>query len=100
MRSLPQYPNFFYTFFFFSFLILFSFVSSKIDNTLSSNDFLTPSGNRTIVSLNKLFELGFLKLASKNGDDGRWYLGMWYKAISKREYVWVANRDNPLPDST
>lgn len=98
--SLPHCPDFSYPIFFFSFLILFGFVSSIFDNTLSTTDFLTPSGNRTIVSRNKMFELDFFKLALKNGDDGRWYLGMWYKAISKRDYVWVANRDNPLPDSS
>ncbi|ESQ36973.1 hypothetical protein EUTSA_v10002984mg, partial [Eutrema salsugineum] len=36
---------------------------------------------------------------SRDGDDDRWYLGIWYKTISKRSYVSVANRDNPLSNS-
>lgn len=68
-----------------------------MDHTLQSNDVLR--SNQTIVSANNDFELGFFKLASNSGNDDRWYLGMWYTPIPKRDYVWIANRDKPLSNS-
>ncbi|KAH0901803.1 hypothetical protein HID58_041306, partial [Brassica napus] len=65
-------------------------------NTLSATESLTISSNKTISSPGNIFELGFFKPSSSS----RWYLGIWYKAISKRTYVWVANRDHPLSTST
>nr|AAA62232.1 S-receptor kinase [Brassica napus] len=62
-------------------------------NTLSSTESLTISSNRTLVSPGDVFELGFFETNS------RWYLGMWYKKLPFRTYVWVANRDNPLSNS-
>nr|BAA06286.1 S-locus glycoprotein of Brassica campestris S9-homozygote [Brassica rapa]BAA21131.1 S-locus glycoprotein [Brassica rapa] len=62
-------------------------------STLSSTESLTISSNRTLVSPGNIFELGFFRTNS------RWYLGMWYKKLSGRTYVWVANRDNPLSNS-
>nr|AAL17678.1 S-locus glycoprotein [Raphanus sativus] len=62
-------------------------------NTLSSTESLTISSNRTLVSPGDVFELGFFRTNS------RWYLGIWYKKLSERTYVWVANRDNPLSNS-
>ncbi|CAA7054649.1 unnamed protein product [Microthlaspi erraticum] len=56
---------------------------------------LTISSNRTLVSPGGVFELGFFKIASRS----RWYLGMWYKKVPDRTYVWVANRDSPLSNS-
>nr|AAS94115.1 S-locus glycoprotein [Raphanus sativus] len=64
-------------------------------NTLSSTESLTISSNRTLVSPGDVFELGFFT----PGSSSRWYLGIWYKKLSDRTYVWVANRDNPLPNS-
>ncbi|CAH2065619.1 unnamed protein product [Thlaspi arvense] len=56
---------------------------------------LTISSKKTIISPSEIFELGFFNPASSS----RWYLGIWYKKISTRTYVWVANRDNPLSNS-
>lgn len=64
-------------------------------NTLSTTESLTISSNKTIISPSQIFELGFFNPASSS----RWYLGIWYKIIPKRTYVWVANRDNPLSSS-
>ncbi|KAL9818314.1 putative receptor-like serine/threonine-protein kinase SD1-8 RLK-Pelle-DLSV family [Arabidopsis thaliana] len=93
MRGLPNFYHS-YTFFFFFLLILFPAYSISA-NTLSASESLTISSNNTIVSPGNVFELGFFK----PGLDSRWYLGIWYKAISKRTYVWVANRDTPLSSS-
>ncbi|XP_057961510.1 receptor-like serine/threonine-protein kinase SD1-8 isoform X2 [Malania oleifera] len=50
----------------------------------------------TIVSTGGVFELGFF---GPNSSKNR-YLGIWYKNIPDSPVVWVANRDNPLTDSS
>ncbi|CAA2935017.1 G-type lectin S-receptor-like serine/threonine-protein kinase SD2-2 [Olea europaea var. sylvestris] len=50
------------------------------------------SGNTTIFSENRTFQLGFFT----PGHSIRWYLGIWYASISTPSYVWVANRENPI----
>ncbi|KAL2328301.1 hypothetical protein Fmac_021728 [Flemingia macrophylla] len=61
--------------------------------TISSNQSL--SGNHTLVSKEGHFELGFFN----TGNNSKNYIGMWYKKISIKTYVWVANRDNPVSDN-
>ncbi|XP_027909813.1 G-type lectin S-receptor-like serine/threonine-protein kinase At4g27290 isoform X2 [Vigna unguiculata] len=51
--------------------------------------------NETLVSTNGTFEAGFF---SPEIDSLRRYLGIWYKNISPRTVVWVANKENPLLD--
>ncbi|GLT37753.1 hypothetical protein SLA2020_120540 [Shorea laevis] len=51
---------------------------------------------QTIVSAGGSFELGF---TNYGGSRSR-YLGIWYKKISIRTVVWVANRTIPLNDSS
>ncbi|XP_015886462.1 G-type lectin S-receptor-like serine/threonine-protein kinase At1g61500 isoform X2 [Ziziphus jujuba] len=50
------------------------------------------SEEQTLISPNQTFELGFF---SPNNSGNR-YVGIWYKQISPRIVVWVANRENPL----
>ncbi|CAI0379233.1 unnamed protein product [Linum tenue] len=63
-------------------------------------DRITPtrslSGDQTIVSAGGVFELGFFK----PGKSGNYCVGIWYKQVSPRTVVWVANRNSysPLPD--
>ncbi|KAJ0780285.1 putative protein kinase RLK-Pelle-DLSV family [Helianthus annuus] len=45
-----------------------------------------------LVSPAGTFELGFFK----PGSSGNSYLGIWYKKISVKTVVWVANREHPL----
>ncbi|XP_076942087.1 receptor-like serine/threonine-protein kinase SD1-8 [Bidens hawaiensis] len=47
--------------------------------------------NQTLVSKGQVFELGFFDPGNNNR-----YIGVWYKQIEKRTYVWVANRDAPV----
>ncbi|CAH8275868.1 unnamed protein product [Arabidopsis lyrata] len=95
MRGVPNFYHS-YTFLFFFFFVLILFPAFSISaNTLSATESLTISSNNTIVSPGNVFELGFFK----PGSNSRWYLGIWYKTISKRTYVWVANRDTPLSSS-
>ncbi|XP_018443883.2 S-locus-specific glycoprotein S13 isoform X2 [Raphanus sativus] len=76
-------------------LILFYPALSIYVNTMSSSESLTISSNRTLVSSDGVFELGFFKPSGLS----RWYLGIWYKKVSEKTYAWVANRDNPLSNS-
>ncbi|XP_023643783.1 receptor-like serine/threonine-protein kinase SD1-7 [Capsella rubella] len=82
MRSVSNYT-------FILVLFLDFYVSA---NTLSTKESITILSNKTIISPTQIFELGFFNPASSS----RWYLGVWYKIIPKRTYVWVANRDSPL----
>nr|QUS47409.1 S receptor kinase [Raphanus sativus] len=77
-------------------LILFHPSLSIYVNTLSSSESLTISSSRTLVSPGGVFELGFFKPLACS----RWYLGIWYKKVSQKTYAWVANRNNPLSNST
>nr|AAL17679.1 S-locus glycoprotein [Raphanus sativus] len=77
------------------FFVLILFRSAFSINTLWSTESLTISNSRTLVSPGNVFELGFFRTTSSS----RWYLGIWYKKVSERTYVWVANRDSPLSDS-
>ncbi|KAL2524559.1 G-type lectin S-receptor-like serine/threonine-protein kinase [Abeliophyllum distichum] len=52
------------------------------------------SGNQTIVSSGETFELGFFS----PGNSSRYYVGIWYKIVSQRTVVWVANRETPISD--
>ncbi|KAG2327734.1 hypothetical protein Bca52824_010462 [Brassica carinata] len=92
MRSVSNYVHLYlYT------LVLIMFPALSIStNTLSAIESLTMASNKTIVSSGEIFELGFFNLPSSRS---RWYLGIWYKKIPARTYVWVANRDNPLSNS-
>ncbi|KAL6201081.1 hypothetical protein ACLB2K_024796 [Fragaria x ananassa] len=76
-------------------LTLLSFFSTAVSkDTLSATEsFVT---GQTLVSAGEVFELGFFEL----GRPSRWYLGIWYKKIEQRTVVWVANRDNPLPNNS
>ncbi|CAL5390587.1 unnamed protein product [Camellia sinensis] len=53
-------------------------------------------GSNTIVSSGGSFEMGFFSPGSSRNQ----YLGIWYKNISPRTVVWVANREIPLLDSS
>ncbi|KAI8557715.1 hypothetical protein RHMOL_Rhmol04G0031200 [Rhododendron molle] len=53
----------------------------------------------TITSSGNVFELGFFTPGYENSTTGS-YLGIWYKRVSERTVVWVANRDYSLPDSS
>ena len=92
MRSVPNYHHP-YTFLIFVFILFPALGVSA--STLSATESLTISGNKTIICRSELFELGFFTPASSS----RWYLGIWYKKIPTRTYVWVANRDTPLSHS-
>ncbi|PQQ07807.1 G-type lectin S-receptor-like serine/threonine-protein kinase [Prunus yedoensis var. nudiflora] len=63
-------------------------------DTIDANQSL--SGDQTIVSAGKVFELGFFK----PGNSSNYYIGMWYskQLVSLETIVWVANRETPVSD--
>ncbi|XP_031284089.1 G-type lectin S-receptor-like serine/threonine-protein kinase At2g19130 [Pistacia vera] len=61
-------------------------------DTIFANQSL--SGDRTIVSEGGTFELGFFK----PGNSSNYYIGIWYKKVSEKNVVWVANRNKPISD--
>ncbi|GAV67414.1 Pkinase domain-containing protein/S_locus_glycop domain-containing protein/B_lectin domain-containing protein/Pkinase_Tyr domain-containing protein/PAN_2 domain-containing protein/DUF3403 domain-containing protein [Cephalotus follicularis] len=75
------------------FLTIFPTIAISTD-TITATQSLT--NNQTLVSSNEVFELGFFS----QGNSGAWYVGVWYKKIPNITYVWVANRDKPLTNSS
>ncbi|KAF5764527.1 putative non-specific serine/threonine protein kinase [Helianthus annuus] len=63
-------------------------------DTLNANQSI--SGNQTLVSLDGNFEMGFFK----PGKSPNYYIGIWYKKVSTRTIVWVANRETRISDSS
>ncbi|XP_017979947.1 PREDICTED: G-type lectin S-receptor-like serine/threonine-protein kinase At4g27290 [Theobroma cacao] len=74
-------------------LILFSGIADGIDVFTSSQ---SVSDGRTLVSRDGIFELGFFSPGSSKNR----YLGIWYKKIAVKTVIWVANRSNPINDTT
>ena len=83
-----------------SFIFMLTYLLFLFSKVSLAGDRITPSQNisgaRTLVSNNGSFELGFFSLVNSNNH----YLGIWYKKISVRTVVWVANRLNPINDSS
>ncbi|XP_077245927.1 uncharacterized protein LOC143885615 [Tasmannia lanceolata] len=82
--------------FFFVFLFV---VSLKTEMSIAA-DSLSPgqylSGDQTIISRGGEFELGFFT----PGKSQNYYIAIWYKKISEKTVVWVANRETPLTDDS
>ncbi|OIV92375.1 hypothetical protein TanjilG_09973 [Lupinus angustifolius] len=69
-------------------------------NNIAARDTITSlqsiNDSETIVSASEIFALGFF---SPHNSENR-YLGIWYQKFPAETAVWVANRDNPLTDSS
>ncbi|XP_061964451.1 G-type lectin S-receptor-like serine/threonine-protein kinase At4g27290 [Populus nigra] len=76
-------------------LLLFSRFCNTA-NTLTLSQSIRDGGTRTLVSKYGSFELGFFSPGSSRNR----YVGIWYKNIPVRTVVWVANRNNPINDSS
>ncbi|KAL8107841.1 hypothetical protein AgCh_024303 [Apium graveolens] len=73
-------------------LLYYLFCSFKCSGMDSLSIKKSLSSNQTLVSKNGTFELGFFT----PGDSTNYYVGIWYKNISEKTIVWVANRDKPI----
>ncbi|KAJ0508233.1 putative protein kinase RLK-Pelle-DLSV family [Helianthus annuus] len=79
----------------FGFLALYALIPrTHAADTISANQILRY--NETITSLKETFELGFFN----PGNSTNHYVGIWYKKISIKTVVWVANRNTPLTDTS
>ena len=65
-------------------------ISTAEIDVISDSRFLTEAD--TLVSPAGTFELGFFTPGSPENK----YVGIWYKQISVKTVVWVANRDLPV----
>uniref|UniRef100_A0A2N9ICC8 Bulb-type lectin domain-containing protein n=1 Tax=Fagus sylvatica TaxID=28930 RepID=A0A2N9ICC8_FAGSY len=74
-------------------LVSLSGFSNAADSITQSQSF---SEGMTLVSKDGSFELGFFSPSSSKNR----YLGIWYKNIPVQTVVWVANRLNPINDSS
>ncbi|XP_028063437.1 G-type lectin S-receptor-like serine/threonine-protein kinase At4g27290 isoform X2 [Camellia sinensis] len=74
-------------------LSLFTKLSMAID-TLSPNETLTDNGK--LVSSGEAFELGFFNPPYSNNR----YIGIWFKNVPIQTPIWVANKNNPISDSS
>ncbi|KAH6795740.1 hypothetical protein C2S51_036726 [Perilla frutescens var. frutescens] len=72
-----------------------SFLSTYANSTLNTSQIFRDNGD-TLISSNGNFELGFY---SPDNSKNR-YVGIWYKKITVKTVVWVANRNNPLIDTS
>ncbi|KAK5826719.1 hypothetical protein PVK06_021646 [Gossypium arboreum] len=70
-------------------------ITSLAADTIRVNQSIRDGENETLISTNGTFELGFFspELSSNR------YIGIWYKKISPKKVVWVANRNNPINDT-
>ncbi|CAJ1972495.1 unnamed protein product [Sphenostylis stenocarpa] len=78
----------------FCFCLVSTLLSIQGSLTLTPNESI--QGNRTLVSSAGTFEAGFFNFGNSQGH----YFGIWYKNITPRTIVWVANRDAPVKNST
>ncbi|KAL4012212.1 hypothetical protein IC575_029308 [Cucumis melo] len=94
MNPLPPKPAVFL-------LLLFSVIfvgthfSIAIDTSNSTIQIIKDGDH--LVSTNKNFTLGFFSL---NNSTTPRYVGIWYSQIPQRTIVWVANRNQPLNDTS
>ncbi|KAL9322339.1 hypothetical protein ACSQ67_010392 [Phaseolus vulgaris] len=71
-------------------ILFFFFRTSTANDSISQ--FQSLSVGNTLVSEKGTFELGFFS----PGSAADLYLGIWYKSISVKTVVWVANRAKPV----
>ncbi|CAN6175776.1 unnamed protein product [Urochloa humidicola] len=76
----------------FPLLVLLHLCTTTIATTDTISRTQPLSDNITIVSKEGNFELGFFS----PGNNGNFHVGIWFRTISKRTVIWVANRDIPV----
>ncbi|TXG47213.1 hypothetical protein EZV62_026507 [Acer yangbiense] len=64
--------------------------------TITGTQFLADDENRSLVSSDGNFKLGFFSPAKSQAR----YVGIWFNKISEQTVVWVANRETPIRNSS
>ncbi|KAK8675369.1 hypothetical protein V6N13_033437 [Hibiscus sabdariffa] len=72
-----------------------SHFSFSVD-TITLDHFIQDNNHEVIVSGGNIFALGFFSPGSSTNR----YVGIWYHQIPVKTVVWVANRDNPINDTS
>ncbi|KAK8675370.1 hypothetical protein V6N13_033438 [Hibiscus sabdariffa] len=65
-------------------------------DTISLHHYIQDNNHQVIVSSGNTFALGFFSPGSSTNR----YVGIWYHQIPDKTVVWVANRDNPIQDTS
>ncbi|KAI3466174.1 hypothetical protein Pfo_022837 [Paulownia fortunei] len=68
---------------------------SNATDTINTSQILRDNGE-TIISSGGSFELGFFS----PGNSKNRYVGIWYKKVTVRTVVWVANREIPVTETS
>ncbi|CAJ1978651.1 unnamed protein product [Sphenostylis stenocarpa] len=76
-------------------VITFILLAFSSDSATIITQFQSLPYGTTLVSEDGTFELGFFDPGSSSNR----YLGIWFKKIPQKTFVWVANRDNPIKDN-
>ncbi|KAJ8622342.1 hypothetical protein MRB53_030871 [Persea americana] len=77
-------------------LIVFFFFSPVCISTDTLNPTHTIKDGQTLISTGKIFAFGFFRPISSTNR----YAGIWYNKVTEPTYVWVANRENPIGNSS
>ncbi|KAI3872993.1 hypothetical protein MKW92_025142 [Papaver armeniacum] len=67
---------------------------NALNYTITSTQVITDS--ETLISPDQVFKLGFFNPPNTTNR----YVGIWYNKFPVQTIVWVANRDNPMKDSS
>lgn len=78
------------------YILLLCFLQLSSISLLSLAQSQSITDGMTLVSKGGTFELGFFS----PGNSQKRYLGIWYKNIPTQTVVWVANRLNPINDTS
>lgn len=86
-----------YLFLFFSIITLLHLPGfCTAGDTITASQSLRDVNGSTLSSQDGTFEMGFFS----PGNSQKRFLGIWYKSIPTKNVVWVANRLNPINDSS
>ncbi|KAF8031249.1 hypothetical protein BT93_D0448 [Corymbia citriodora subsp. variegata] len=84
------------------FLFFLLFCSLSLCLPATATDKLLPGqdirGNKTLVSPNQVFELGFFRTGGSSYVN--YYVGIWFRDDPYQKPIWVANREYPIQDSS
>ncbi|KAK2433467.1 G-type lectin S-receptor serine/threonine-protein kinase [Trifolium repens] len=86
--------------FYFCLIIFTSFKHCLARDTITINNLLRDGEEHTLISAGEIFELGFFTPNESSFGYRKRYVGIWYYNLTPKTVVWVANRDNPVQDSS
>jgi len=82
--------------------LLICFQLCSATDTLKFGNNISQDNSNNLVSLERIFRLGFFSLPIESGSNTKnlkKYLGIWYHGLEPQTVVWVANRNKPIVGS-